>query len=293
MNVFISWSGKDSKAYAEVLRQWLPKMIQACNPFYSPEDIKAGMRWSSEISSKLQETEIGILCLTKDNLNAPWLMFEAGALSKQLKSRVCPILFDLKPTDIQGPLTQFQLNEFCYEGMHRVLSSINDLLKSKRLSLEILRGSFERWWPDLNSEIINAKPSISSPSISTERSERDLIEEILVRIRNSTVESPIDPDMVSMLVHILRQLADTPCHIADTKKREEASNSLYHLQFPIQHFISRISDTPKRKEIAQAYADAINIFYNDSVDKDKLIANLMKPSHGLITTAPTFKSNGQ
>lgn len=286
MNVFISWSGEESKAYAEVFRQWLPKIIQACDPFYSPEDIKAGMRWSVEIADKLQETEIGILCLTRDNLNAPWLMFEAGALSKQLESRVCPILFGLSPADIQGPLTQFQLNEFCPDGVYRVLSSINDLSKPNRLSLEVLKDSFDKWWPDLDSSISKAKPIVSSPSIASSRSERDLIEEILIRIRNSTVESPIDPAMVSMLISCFGRLADTPRYIVDSKKRETASNALYHFQFPIQHLITRISDTHKRHEMAQAYAEAINVFCNGSVDKDKLIGNLTNPSHGLITSAP-------
>jgi len=288
MNVFISWSGEESKAYAEVFRQWLPKVIQTCEPFYSPEDIKAGMRWSLEIAGKLQETEIGILCLTRDNLNASWLMFEAGALSKQLESRVCPILFGLSPADVQGPLTQFQLNEFGPEGIYRMLSSINDLSKPNRLSIEVLKDTFDKWWPDLNSSILKAKRIVSSPSIASSRSERDLIEEILIRIRNSTVESPIDPAMVIMLVSCFGHLADTPQYIKDPEKRKMASYALYHFQFPIQHLITHISDTHKRHEIAQAYAEVINVFYNGSIDKDKLIENLTNPSHGLITNAPTI-----
>jgi hypothetical protein len=220
-------------------------------------------------------------------------MFEAGALSKQLESRVCPILFGLNPIDIQGPLTQFQLNKFYPDGIYRVLSSINELSEPNSLSLEILRDTFERWWPELDSRITKAKPMISSPSISSLRSERDLIEEILIRIRNSTVESPIEPDMITILITFFSQLADIPRYIHDTKKRDIATHALYHLQLPIQHFITRISDTSKRKKMAQAYAEAINIFYGGSVDKLKLIEYLEDPSHNLITAAPTILSEKQ
>jgi hypothetical protein len=109
MKVFISWSGNLSKSLAEILRQWLPAVIQAIKPYYTPDDITKGARWTTEISKELEESSIGILCLTRDNLEAPWIMFEAGALSKKMdKSKVCPILFGVESTDIQGPLIQFQ-----------------------------------------------------------------------------------------------------------------------------------------------------------------------------------------
>jgi hypothetical protein len=113
MEVFISWSGTKSKALAEILKDWLPAVIQAVKPYYTPDDITKGTHWNTEISKKLESCRIGIICLTSDNFNAPWILFEAGALSKNLdKSRVCPILFDLDPADITGPLVQFQLTQF-------------------------------------------------------------------------------------------------------------------------------------------------------------------------------------
>ena len=210
MNIFISWSGEEGKAYAEAFRGWLPNVIQTLKPFYSPEDIKAGTKWNSEISKQLQSTELGIICLTPDNVNAPWIVFEAGALSNQLESRVCPILFNLKPTDVQGPLTQFQLNMFCPEGIYNILVSINDHMKPEGLSVETLRSAFEKWWPELETSINKAKPQHSSPSIKSSRTEKDLIEEILIRIRNSTVEHPINTDMIEMLIHSYGRLADAP-----------------------------------------------------------------------------------
>jgi hypothetical protein len=91
MKVFISWSGDLSKNIAEIFRQWIPSVIQAVKPYYSPDDVTKGTRWSTEISKELDNSKIGIICLTRDNIEKPWIMFEAGAISKNLdKAKVFP-----------------------------------------------------------------------------------------------------------------------------------------------------------------------------------------------------------
>lgn len=111
MKIFISWSGKLSHEIAVALSVWLPSVIQQIKPFVSSEDIEKGKRWSTEIANNLNEANFGIICLTKDNLMEPWILFEAGALSKgEEHANVCSVLFDgLQPPNIEGhPLNIFQ-----------------------------------------------------------------------------------------------------------------------------------------------------------------------------------------
>src|SRR5688500_17660344 len=110
MDVFITWSGDTSRVAASALRDWLPNVIQTIRPWMSQADINAGARWSHVVSGQLSQTRVGILCLTKSNQTAPWIMFEAGALAKIVEeSFVCPYLLNFEPADIaKGPLTQFQ-----------------------------------------------------------------------------------------------------------------------------------------------------------------------------------------
>ena len=105
MKIFISWSGDRSKAIADVFKKWIPAVIQAAKPYFSPSDIDKGSRWNQEISKELESSQVGLICLVRENLDESWIMFEAGALSKSLdKSRVCPMLFGVEPSDIKGPL---------------------------------------------------------------------------------------------------------------------------------------------------------------------------------------------
>jgi hypothetical protein len=95
MKVFISWSGPKSQAVAIALRDWIPLLFQAVEPWVSSADIQAGSRWTTELPKNLENSNFGILCMTKDNLTAPWLVFEAGALFRSLPlGQVVPFLLD-------------------------------------------------------------------------------------------------------------------------------------------------------------------------------------------------------
>ncbi len=75
MKVFLSWSGTRSHKVALVFRDWLPSVIQQIVPYVSSEDIDKGARWSTDIAKELSDSTFGIVCVTRDNLSAPWLTF--------------------------------------------------------------------------------------------------------------------------------------------------------------------------------------------------------------------------
>jgi hypothetical protein len=93
-NVFISWSGHRSEWVAKAMRNWLPLVLQSAKPWMSEADIDKGSRGLVEVSSKLVGMKVGIVCLTPENLNEPWILYEAGALSKAIddKTRLCTYL---------------------------------------------------------------------------------------------------------------------------------------------------------------------------------------------------------
>jgi hypothetical protein len=109
MKLFISWSGKRSQSMAVALRDWFPLVLHYVVPWVSETDIGAGERWALEVAKELEQSNFGIICLTKENIGSPWVLFEAGSLAKSLQdSTVVPLLLDLDFTEISGPLAQFQ-----------------------------------------------------------------------------------------------------------------------------------------------------------------------------------------
>jgi hypothetical protein len=189
MRVFISWSGERSKQLGAAIRDWLPKTLQYVKPFFSETDTQKGGRWSNQINAELA-TSFGIFVLTPENTEregASWMMYEAGAISRDLEvSRPWTILFDLKPTDIKGPLSDFQHTRFTPEDFRRLFKGINDAApKDRALPDSDLDAVFDTWWPALEDRV---KRILEAPVARREpakaRTERDLIEETLTLVRN-------------------------------------------------------------------------------------------------------------
>lgn len=154
MKIFISWSGDLSNKIAMVLREWLPCVLQTLEVYVSSEDIDKGTRWSSDIAAELESSSFGIICVTPDNLNAPWIHFEAGALSKIVeKSYVCPILFGVKKSEVKGPLLQFQLTACEKEDIKKLVYTINSACQSELLETKILDRVIDMWWPRLEEDL--------------------------------------------------------------------------------------------------------------------------------------------
>ena len=184
-NVFISWSGQQSKEIAEELRSWIPSVLQFAKPYFTPNDIEKGAKWSSEITKKLADCNVGIVCLTKENFNKPWILFEAGALAKDLeKSKVCSILFGMENTDLTGPLTTFQTTQFSKPDFKKLMHSINQSGGEQALATETFNKVFDMWWPQLEEKIRGILAKDASDDNEDLRNDRDILEEILVLTRS-------------------------------------------------------------------------------------------------------------
>jgi hypothetical protein len=206
MKVFISWSGMRSRLIAEALRSWLPRVLQSVRPWMSNEDISAGSRWLSEVSNELSEARVGIICVTPENQANPWLLFEAGALSKTLdQTYVCPILLGLSPSQLSGPLSQFQANQLDHNGIDKILGTLNKALGENHLPSEDLTEIVAVWWPKLEARIQELPPA--PEGAPAKRPLEDILDEIVantreqIRRENLRLEtlSQAEPRMAAML----------------------------------------------------------------------------------------------
>ena len=184
MKVFISWSGERSKQVAELLNDWIQCVIQAVTPWMSSKDIDRGAIWFSEINDQLANTCIGIVCLTKQNKNKPWILFESGALAKGISSnRVCTFLIDLQPTDIENPLAQFNHTLPSRESVWDLVRTINVSLKDNALKESILEKVFDTYWGQFEEKFEVILKSTPDEEMKETRSENEILIEVLSSIR--------------------------------------------------------------------------------------------------------------
>jgi TIR domain-containing protein len=181
MKVFISWSGERSQLLAQALHDWLPMVLHYAEPWLSHSDIEAGERWANVVAKELETTKFGIICVTRENLASPWILFEAGALAKSmLEGRVIPLLLDIEFKDITGPLAQFQAKKVEKSGLREVVNSINQISEIK-LAEARLAPLFETIWPALETKVTEI-PKTQGPAKQT-RPQHEILEELVSSVR--------------------------------------------------------------------------------------------------------------
>jgi hypothetical protein len=158
MKVFITWSGALSHAVAKELHDWLPSVIQALKPFLSSEDIGSGERWERVLSSELEATSFGLVCLTKENREChPWVQFEAGAIARVVEqNRVAVLLIDLALGEVREPLRLFQATTAGDKGrMEKLVMNMNTYAGSPVDAVR-LKVQFDKYWPDFERSLTTA-----------------------------------------------------------------------------------------------------------------------------------------
>jgi len=185
MKVFLSWSGQRSEKVARLLRDWLSCVIQSTRPWISSRDIDRGALWFTEINDQLKETSVGIVCLTHENKEKPWILFESGALAKGLSSsRLCTFLVDLESADIKPPLSQFNHTQPNHDSMLSLVRTINDSLSVGSLETGVLERSFATYWPQFEADFQQILEETPQHSPTVPRQTDDMLAEILEATRS-------------------------------------------------------------------------------------------------------------
>jgi hypothetical protein len=159
-------------------------VIHPLEPWISGE-IDKGERWGPAITSELDASSFGIICLTPTNLEAPWILFEAGAISKhQQEGRAATLLIGgLTAADIAAPLGQFQHTSTERRDFFGLVKSLNSAVQKvgeKPVAIADLEDIFNRFWPDME-EAFRLAADAEDPPV--QRQEREILEEILDLVR--------------------------------------------------------------------------------------------------------------
>jgi hypothetical protein len=137
------------------LHELIRSTIQLATPWISETEIDKGAKWRSEIHATLEAAQTGIIVLTPDNLRAPWLVFESGALSNK-RDGVYTYLFGLTANQVGEPLDQFQGTASAKQDTLKMLKSVGRQIGAA-LDDAVLTKTFEHNWKEFEDALGAAK----------------------------------------------------------------------------------------------------------------------------------------
>jgi hypothetical protein len=186
MKIFISWSGERSLVLAKTLQSFLPKVVQNIEAWVSDTSIDKGARGPVEIRTNLEQAAAGIVCLTSENLDERWLLFEAGALSLKPIDRVWTFLLDVQHAQVEKPLSDFQHTLAEKIRVWEMVQSIHKAISATEKSTpdHLLQTLFDTFWDQELAPKIEELRQQGSPVVRPPRSEREMITEVLETVRD-------------------------------------------------------------------------------------------------------------
>jgi hypothetical protein len=156
-------------------------VLHFVEPWVSETDIAGGDRWAIEIAKELEKSNFGIICLTRENIESPWILFEAGSLAKSLKdSRVVPLLLDIDFSEISGPLAQFQAKKVDVASLRDIVRSVNQAAPSP-IDNQRLDRQFDALWQQFDKQLGAITKLTSHPS--PRRPQHEVLEELVSTVR--------------------------------------------------------------------------------------------------------------
>jgi len=170
--VFLCWSGKRSKNLADAVKTFLPKTMPGLKEedVFVSDELEKGTTWFESIIKKLWQSSAGVVCLTAENLESPWLHFEAGALASRFatavpggeeagttspppannqRSRVFTLLHGVTVAELKGPLSAYQATSTTQQEMSALVSSLANVLGKTDVKPDIPKDAWNAFQEEL------------------------------------------------------------------------------------------------------------------------------------------------
>jgi hypothetical protein len=154
-SLFLSFSGERSLIVARALEEMLSKLLPDLEKFLS-DDLDKGSPWREHLFPRLREANLAIVCLTPENLLAPWLHFELGALSKLSKSKVYTYLVGVSSREVHGPLDAFNHTKAERNDTLRMIKNIAEAGRTDSSPNSNIEEAFDQLWLAFSSKLSTA-----------------------------------------------------------------------------------------------------------------------------------------
>lgn len=149
IKVFLSWSNDLTRFVAEQFYQRLRTVLGGkAEPFLSSHMV-GGDRSFNKMLDALRISDYGLVFLSRDELNPPWVVFEAGAVECNRKcSTVIPVTVGFSPGQTEPPLRPLRqaVSIFDENSIRQIFSVICQKAKGDSVQVE---DGFSEWFSAL------------------------------------------------------------------------------------------------------------------------------------------------
>lgn len=182
------------------------------------------------------------------------------------KSNVCPFLIDIKPSDLSGPLTQFNATNFEKMDFVKLVKSINRANDEASIDEIIVERSFNACWPEMEQEIQSAI-SARNTNTKTKPANADNKEQTDSRILPK-IDTAIE-EILSNTRNITQMLISQSGALSSISKEtvEKVINATEELKFKKTNFFDERH--PAVADIAMGYRKlAATVLENEETPKE-------------------------
>jgi TIR domain len=160
LKVFISWS-KNSRGVGKAVSDAVNEIFAPVVTTFISQEIRAGSRALEEIDDALDDTDFGIICLTRSNQTEQWINYEAGALSRQVgdkRKRMGVFLIDFDSVDeVNSPMNIFQCKRSTLDEFSDLMKSLNEFSPTV-IKEDVLEKRINLVRSDIGKSVESVKP---------------------------------------------------------------------------------------------------------------------------------------
>jgi len=176
-------------------------------------------------------------------------------------------LFELPPSQLTGPLAQFQANEVNREGAYKIVTLLNRSLASAQLPLNDLDETFDVWWPRFEAKLKDV-PSADEDR-TPKRTDEELLEEIVSNTREQLRRENLRVEQLQSDTERFNRVLE----ILDHMGRSLGNMPTLLKQLPVGTSIPTIADLASMSKLSTENMQTVASTMRDSIEQHRVFTD--------------------
>lgn len=152
MKVFLNWSGEESRRIASLLRDWLPEVINALEPWLAADSFGRENRWLEVNAGPFSEAGMIVACVTTANAGEDWKSLDPSkfelSIAESAPLLVLLLVAGVDAASLRNVPDGASVIRLDRSGLKLLAEKLNSLA-DQPTDYDVLGRRFEGLWPRL------------------------------------------------------------------------------------------------------------------------------------------------